>query len=247
MAGEPTPEPAPADPPAPKYVTAEEVAQMVTGAVHANLKKALPKAFEDLKLNELVQKAVKDAVPPPAPAPEPTSDPKPDPRLAALEQKYADLDKQYQAEKKARTEAEQKAREDKAFQDLRSALTPHVRPEGLDAAAKLLFYADKRVTFDDDGRPVMTVRKAPYQGGDEEDVQMPLADGVALWVKKDGALFAPPPEPTGDKRGPGGPRRHLATGNDGMPRYDAPANTDEEKARRVLEREQALKVRLGLT
>jgi len=225
----------------PKFMTSEEVTAMVTGAVERNRKATLgevSKLFDGFKsgLPDLLAPLIKSAVPQPA---EPAGgEPKPDPRLAVFESKLQETTKLLESERTARIAAEGKARDDKAFNDLRAALGPHVRPEALDQAARLLFFADKRVTFDDDGRPQLTVRRTI--NGLDEDAQMPLADGALFWAKsKEGAIFAPAPAGGAPDPKRGTPGRQTSTRN-GIPVYDKPATSEEEKLRRSMEREAAL-------
>jgi hypothetical protein len=107
----------------------------------------------------------------------------------------------------------------------------------LEIAAEHLFLAKKRVTFDENGRPLLTVKKSQF-GGAEEDVQMTLDEGAAHWAKSEGKLFAPPPQVQGAR--PGTAPRQLNTGRDGLPVYEGPATTDDEKVRRANERAEAL-------
>lgn len=165
---------------------------------------------------------------------------KPDPKLAALEAKLQALEikGREDAEKIARAQAE--ARDKDAFAALRGALGPHVRQDALEIAASHLFTAQKRVTFDENGNPLFTARRASYAGGSEEDVPMPLADGVQHWLKSNEAKFFLP-SPSGAAPAGGAPsQRRAGLGADGMPVYDKPATTDAEKARRAAEQAQAL-------
>jgi len=95
--------------------------------------------------------------------------------------------------------SERKAsRESSAFQALRSELAGKVRPEALDAAAKLVFHADRRVTVGDDGAVTFKHGDADYG----------LKEGVAAYLKSpDAALFLPAPSgaPRPGQRIPGRP------------------------------------------
>lgn len=230
---------------APKPMTSVEIGNMVNGAISAKLKKELgPSIAEALKTvswKDIVAPIVTELVPKPAEtqATGQLLEAKPDPRLSALEGKYTELEKTYQAEKAARVEAESRSRDSAAFAALKTALTDHVRPDMLEIAARDLFLSQKRVTFDENGRPLLTVKKAPFQGGEEEEVQLTLQDGAAHWAKTEGKVFAPPPQGAG-VRGAGPGPRHVNTGRDGLPVYDAPANSDSEKLRRASEQAEAL-------
>jgi hypothetical protein len=173
----------------------------------------------------------------------PGGDTKPDPKVAALEETVKALKTQLQTEGEERKKAEETARNEKTFTSLVSELTPHVRPEALDLAARDLFVGQKRVTFDEQGNALFTVRRASYVGGPEEDVAMPLKEGVAHWAKSnEGKFFAPAPSAGGDKKGPPGPgARRVEVGGDGLPKYTTPATTDAEKIRRAQEREDVIR------
>lgn len=229
----------------PKPMTADEIQKLVGTTVNAALTSKLksqlgPAIAESLKgvaWKDVLSPIVGELVPKP-PEPGTQSDPnKPDPKLAALEAKYAELDRKHQEAEQRAAAAEAKSRDEKAFSSLKSALSTHVRPEMVDLAARDLFLAQKRVTFDENGRPLLTVRKSSF-GGAEEDVQMTLEEGAAHWVKSEGKLFAPPPQNPGVR--PGTAPRQLNTGRDGLPVYDTPATTDDEKVRRANERAEAL-------
>lgn len=225
----------------PKFMTVAEVTAMITGAVERNRKATLGevgKLFEGFKtgLPDLLAPLIKQ-IAPAHQEPNSSNEPKVDPRLAVFEAKLAEATKTIDSERAARVAAEGKARDDKAFSDLRTALGPHVRPEALDQAARLLFHADKRVTFDEDGRAQLMVRRSI--NGIDEDAAMPLSDGAQFWAKsKEGAIFAPPPT-SHDEGKRGAPGRQVTTRN-GIPVYDKPATTEDEKLRRSMERESAL-------
>jgi len=89
-------------------------------------------------------------------------------------------------------------REQAAFGDLRAELVKAgVRPEGVDAAAKLLFHADKHVKVAPDGA-------ATFQLGDQEYPS--LAEGVQAWRKTPAAaLFLPAPGYGAPGKRPQGP------------------------------------------
>lgn len=169
---------------------------------------------------------------------------RPDPKLVALEQKYAALEQKYADTERLRTEAEARSRDERAMGSLKTALQSHVHPDFLDVVARDLFLGQKRVTFDESGRPLLSVKKVAYTGGPEEEVQMTLEDGAAHFAKTEGKRFAPPPAvPSGNNgsRAPqGGLRSGTGRGPDGMPVYDREATTDAEKLRRSVELSEAL-------
>jgi hypothetical protein len=209
--------------------------------VSAAVGEAVKAALGDLKIGEQIAAEVAKLKPEP-PEPKP-GDKKPDPEVAALKAKLEEVTASLNNEAEERQKAVLLARDEKAMATLKSALAPLVRPEALEIAASHLFVAQKRVTFDEQGNPLLTVRKAPYAGQAEEDLPLPLADGVQHWVKSsEGKFFAPAPTGGGDTKGGGAPRR-VQAGSDGMPRYDAEAASDDERDRRAEERVAAYKQR----
>jgi hypothetical protein len=253
VSNDPAPGGAPAGDPSEKPLSTADiealVGKTVNAAVTSHLKRALgPAIAESIKsvpwkdvlvpvINELSESE-------PEPAPGGGNEPsRPDPKLTALEQKYADLERKYTEGERIRAEIEARSRDEKAMSSLRTALQPHVHPDFLDVVARDLFLGQKRVTFDESGRPLLTVKKAPYNGSPEEDVQLTLEDGAAHFAKTEGKRFAPPPAAPGNQssRAPqGGLRSGTGRGADGMPVYDRPATTDAEKIQRAREQTAAL-------
>jgi hypothetical protein len=228
--------------------------QMVNAAVSSHLKRGLGTAVaeaikgvnwgETLKLDEVLDGKLAKLLEE-TPETEPgkkTPENKPDPKLSALEAQIAELKAENKRSADEAKAAREQARNEKAFADLKGILGNHVRQDALDIAASQLAVVQKRIAFDEQGNPLFTVKKAPYAGAAEEEVQMTLADGVAHWIKTDeGKFFAPAPGSQQDgRRGPPGPRHGMARGPDGLPVYDKPATTDAEKIRRANEQAQAL-------
>ncbi len=232
MAGEQeTPGGDKSNPEAPKYVTQDEIAAMVTGAVKRQMKPFID-GFESFKTDfpNVLSEALKAHKP--EPAPEAPEGKKADPEVAALKQKLAELEKLNTAERTKREAAEERARLDSGKSALKSALQSQVRPEMVDVVTDLLFDARKRVTFDDNGRPLFSIKQA------DEDVPMPLTDGLGHWLKSDEAKHFLP-APNADPPQLRGQRPEARPKPFQAPQYDSPARTDEEKARRAMEREQA--------
>jgi len=220
---------------------------LISGAMKGEGKRqvtaAVTEAIGALKLGETIAAEVaklKPADPPPDPK---GPDKKPDPEVAALKAKLEEVTANLKTEAAERAKAVEAGKNEKAFAALKTALGPHVRPEALEIAASHLFVAQKRVSIDEAGNPLLTIRKAPFAGAAEEDVAMPLADGLQHWLKStEGKFFVPAPggAPPG---GPPGPRRHTQTGPDGLPHYDTPATTDVERQRRAAEKAEALSIK----
>lgn len=241
--GNPPGNPAPAGDPKP--LTEADVGRIVNQAVTSQLKRslgtAITEALGSLDLDTRINDAVSKIKPEPKPEGQQQGDPnaqsKPDPRISKLERELAAAVKGLEAEKNARTEAETRAKRDRAFAEFRSALSGKVRPEAEDAVARLLFKGDGVVQVGDDGQPFMVIRKAPYAGAAEEDAHVSFTDGIEHWLKTpEGKLFAPAPQAARGAQNPGpalGGRRAVATARNGIPTWDTEATTPEEKAERA--------------
>lgn len=93
-----------------------------------------------------------------------------------LEQLRADM----AAQKKRLADQEVRALEKEAYADVRLALQSKVKPEALDAAVKLL-RADGAVKLD--------VKKGTYAFKGADGELLDLEEGIAEWLKGEGALF----------------------------------------------------------
>lgn len=179
--------PAPEQSSAPAAQT-PDVAAIVNAAVTSHLKrfteKQLPSLFESaLKpLHEKLQA-------PQAPAKE---DSKKSPEYAALEQKLAELQRQNAEAASRVAAAEKKQREDRAFGELKSTLQGKVNPDFLDVVSSHLFQVQRVVDFEEDGTPVFAMKRKTAYG--DEDLRLPIRDGVEQWLKSDAAKpFIPAP------------------------------------------------------
>lgn len=77
---------------------------------------------------------------------------------------------------------DREAREHAGYAKLREALTPHVRPEALEVAAKHIFKAEQLVSVDEHGI---------YWGAEKDSFE----DGLTSWLaSKDAQLFKPAPQ-----------------------------------------------------
>ena len=217
----------------PKYLTAEEattlIGTVVNSAITAHSKRNAKGAAEEMRklLAEEIAKAIPaktdDSADPPAGAK------KPDQEAVAMRRKMEELEGRLKAADERAVAAEKRGREERARADLTSQLGP-VREELKPVLSEYLFH---RVSFDDEGAPLLKVG---------EDA-LPLKDGVSAFLKsKEAAVFLPPPGGGGTATaGKSGkvPTTPAARGADGLPRYDKEAVTDEEKVQRAIEREQA--------
>ena len=220
----------------PKYLTAEEattlIGNVVNQAITAHSKRNETTSAEAIRrllqeeLSKVVTPKSDDGGEPPS-----AGSKKPDPESVAMRRKIEEMEAKLKASDERAAAAERKGREERARADLVSQLGP-VREELKPVLSEYLFH---RVAFDEDGTPLLKVG---------EDA-LPLKDGVASFLKsKEAAVFLPPPGGGGaGSSAGGGAGKKMGTGarkgDDGMPRYDREATTDEEKAQRAYEREQA--------
>lgn len=176
-------------------LTADDVARIANQAVTAQLKRELPKAFDGFlptltkTLDERLA-SFKPADPPAGGAPRDQQTPE----LAAMQRKLDELTAANKAAEERAFAVERKAREDGAFSELRTALGKHIKPEFVDPIAKSLYYADKRVEFGEDGKPLFKAMVPAYQGGPLQETLLPLIDGVEAFAKsKEAEAYRPPP------------------------------------------------------
>jgi len=225
------------------YVKASDIGNIVNAAVSSHLKRSLATAIEAALKPALEQ--IKSSIAPPPPAGDEDGDKKKGkqtPEMVAMAKRLEDMEKALAAEKEATAAAQKKAREQRAFSDLRTALEGKVRPELLDVVAHHLFTVEKRVDFDESGTPLFKSTRSLYQGAEPEDVLLPLRDGVEGFLKGDTAkAFLPAPSPGAGssplpKRGPTPPQSFNPSQT---------GTTDAERVRRSMEREQAAKAKLG--
>ena len=177
-------------------LTADDVARIANQAVTAQLKRELPKAFEGFLPS--FTKAIDDKFAAFKPA-EPASDKggkatEQTPEFAALQRQLAEMKSTLEGEQKARADVERKSREDAAFGELKLALGGHIKPEFIDPIAKSLYYADKRVEFDDSGKPLFRAMVPQYTGGPLQEMLLPLKDGIEAYAKsKEAEAYRPAP------------------------------------------------------
>lgn len=165
-----------------------------------------------------------------------------------LDKRIQQLATELETEKKARGEAdklrlkaEQDRRVDAARMKLRSALADKVAPGAVEHAVDRLTLVQNRLTVDENGNPTVRVRRPEYKGGPEVDTDLSIEDALpVLLAEEDMKIYLPAPKGGGNNNP--GPR-----GNGQLPVYATPAQTDEEKARRAFEKEQALAARFNLT
>lgn len=216
-----------------------DVNAIVNAAITHHLKR-----FAEKQLPELIASAMNPAleklattVQAPAKTEEPQASNKPDPQVAALNAKLEELTKRLSDTEAQRLATEKKAREDRAFNELKTSLAGQVRPEYLDMLANNLFHIEKVVEFNDDGSVVFKGHQEKIPGYKEE-VLFPLKDGVSQWLKSDAAkAFLPAPAPS---TAPNVSRRPTASPSKFEPGVDVSKLSDEGKLAYADQREQEL-------
>jgi hypothetical protein len=210
------------------------IGQTVNAAVTSHLKRqpALADQLKSLDWKAIIGPVVTELAPKAEPEPDPKGGKKPHTDDAVAKQ-LQDLAGKLEASEKRAAAAEQARADeansralDRAKADLRSALQPKVRHEGLDSLVKLLTDADKTVKLGEGGVPLMTVKRAPYKGAPEQDEDLPLAEAVPLWLASESAKFWLPAPGTGDpKKGSPAPRQSGSPGTGGQLPTDPAART----------------------
>jgi hypothetical protein len=233
----------------PKEVFSKEqitaIATVVNSAVSAHMGRQ-PK-FEDslksVKWGELLAPVLKELVPTPDPKPgsggkEPTE----------LEKQILKLNNDFENERKLRIEAENKRnaaeearRADAGKTKLRSLLTGKVVDGALDHAVNHLTLVQNRLSFDENGNPVIKVKRAQMPGFPPEEVEVSLEDGIKdILEEADLKIFLPVPKSNGGANpGPGG------KGSQSSNSFTGEAKTEAEKLHRAMVREQELVAKYG--
>jgi len=157
----------------------QRISNVVNAAVSSQLKRALPKVLGEALEAHLApfREATAARQQHVAPAGDGTPEPEWKGRMETLERNLKE-------ERSARAAEKRASLERGAYEALRTELTGKVRPEAVDAAAKLLFHADKSVKVTSDGAVSFVL------GDDEYD----LKEGVAAYLKTPAAaLFVAAP------------------------------------------------------
>lgn len=229
--------------PAPQPSPEEQLGNMVNAAVSAHIKR-----FTEKQLPAILESALKPiteklaAPPPPADDEGGKRKSKQDPETLALAKQLEDLKKELADRDQKVAAAEKRAREERAFGDLRTSLEGKVRPELLDFVAKHLVAVENRLVFDENGTPLFKSQRVPYAGAEPEEINLPLRAGIDEFLKSDSAKpFLPAPSSASASPLPKRPSMQQSSGFD----FSRPANSDAEKAARSLERERLAKERLG--
>lgn len=225
----------------------EQLGNMVNAAVSAHIKR-----FTEKQLPAILEASLGKALEPiqaKLAAPQTPSDDegkkkvKETPEMLAMAKQIEDMKRALEEKEQRATAAEKKARDERAYTELRASLEGKVRPELLDVVAENLFHVKKAVDFDEAGTPLFKSTRSPYAGAEPEEVRLPLRAGVEDFLKSEGAKAFLPAPSSGSGAAPL-PKRGTAatpTGTD----FSKPATTDAEKARRAAERAQLARQRLN--
>lgn len=218
---------------------------MVNTVVSSHLKRqpSLADQLKEVKWQDLLAPVVKELIP--------TPDPKPDkkPEETEYQKQLANLQAQFQAEQKARLDADNRAkaseiarRNDAGKLKLRSALTGKVQDEALDHVINHLTVVNNRMIVDEDGTTKIRVKRPEFASyGPLVDVDVPVEEGIKqLLAEPEMKIFIPAP------RGSGGSNPGPGVKNHGSSSFTGEATTDEEKVRRALIRADELKAKFNL-
>lgn len=242
----------------PKSVFTEEQLIAIGTTVNAALTSRLPKmlssgiaeSFKGMNWEEMLTPVITKIAPKPAAPDDDEGGKKPKKPVGDpdVERRIQELATQLETEKNARSEAERRRIEsenarrlDNAKVSLRAALADKLAPGMLEHAVDRWTIVQNRLKVDDNGKALFRVKKAPYKGAPEEEMEVELSEALpTLLEEPDTKFYLPAPKGDGG-RGNAGPR---SNGRDGViPTYDKPATTDAEKTQRAYAREQALRAR----
>lgn len=224
----------------------EQLGNMVNAAVSAHIKRFTEKQLPALLAEALKPINEKLAAPPPPPEGDDAKakkSSKQDPEVLAMAKQIEDMKRALEEKEQRAAAAEKKARDERAYTELRASLEGKVRPELLDVVAENLFYVKKSVDFDDAGNPLFKSSRSPYAGAEPEEVRLPLRVGVEDFLKSDGAKAFLPAPSAGAGAAPL-PKRGSTPPSGGTD-FTKPATSDAEKARRAAERERIAQQRLN--
>ncbi len=227
---------------------ATDIGNVVNAAVTSHLKRAnigklITDAVEAAMKPVRDQEAARAATVAASAEPLKPVDPKASPEFAALQRQFEDMSGKFKQETEARAAAEKRQREDRAYADLRAGLAAAgIKADMVDIAADNLFYAKKKVEFDEQGTPLFRHTKTTPGYGDEDEL-LPLSAGIQAFAKsKDAAPFLPSPGVNKSQ-----PLPRQGTRNPATPPAAAvgTAVSEEDKIANSMARSAALKAQFG--
>ncbi len=193
--------------------------QAATAQLKRFAEKQLPTVLEGF-MKPYLEKLEKLSV---APQQSDPKESKKSPEFAALEQKLAEVEKRAAEADSRRASAEKKQREDRAFSELKGALSGKVLPEFLDMVSSHLFQVQRVVDTNDEGESVFNFTKKSQYG--DEELRLPIKDGVEQWLRSESAKpFVPAPGTSGASQKPRG-----NTAPSINPQFDPAKASAEEK------------------
>lgn len=185
----------------------EAIGKIVNAAVTSHLKRMIPNAItESLKtidwggtLGTIVDEKLKSFQPATSSKDESGSegaagktDPAIEKQLRTLSEKLEASERRAAKAEEERQQIETQRQRDAAVGAFRSAVQAKVKPELLDVFVD--HYTTKRLSLDEKGNPLFTVRKAPYKGAPEEDTKLTLDEAIPLLLSsKEASPFLPAP------------------------------------------------------
>lgn len=219
----------------PKPLYEEDVGKIVNAAVtshNGRMQKALEASFA-AKLEEFKTEFSKQFA---APAPKsdkggdegggkPGTKSELERQIQSLAEKLEASEKARQAEAQRASEIEQQSKFSSAKNAFRSAVAAKVRPELLDPFIELYAGPYGRLKVSEDGKPILTVKRAPYKGAPEQDEDLSLEEAVpVLLASKDVSPFLP--APGGQQGGNGIPQQRTQ-----LPAYQLAAQDQSDMAK----------------
>jgi hypothetical protein len=204
--------------------TADEIGRMVNAAVASKLEKAVAKAIAGLDIGAQIKSAMAESVPKEAPE-EKKGEGKLEAQIKRLAEELEGQRKATAGAEEARKKSESDRSLDLARNAFKSQIAGAVKPELLEFAAE--HFGGKLISLGEDGKPVFSVRKAPYTGAPEEDMLVPLDEGVKHFLASQTAQpFLPAP----GGQAKGAPIQRGAFSSQGQPNGSAGGMSDQQIA-----------------
>lgn len=235
----------------PKTLTEADVGNMVNRAVTAQISRFIEKTLPGIFEAQLKPLTEKFATSQQAPKSDGEGEgeggtkkkSKQDPETLAALKAVEDLKKELEARDAKAAAAEKKLRDERAYNELRAALSEKVRPELLDVAAKMLFHIDQKVTYGEDGTPLFKSKRYAYEGDAGEDVELPIKAGVDEFLKSDAAKAFLPAPSAGNGGGALPKRGPTPVAN---PNAQTGTGSDADRVQRAMQRAAALSKQTGI-
>jgi hypothetical protein len=224
---------------------ADDIETKINVAVRAHLKREMKGVTEQLSksLGEQIAKGMETLKAQPSPPAEEgkSKNEKDDPKLKLALEEIEKLKRANQEERDRTRSLEDKARKEMGRGALKAALEAKgIKGRRADAAIALM-ETEGALRFPEDGESVLSVKRSRAKGASPELLEFSIADGVEDWCKTaDAAEFLPAPAAPGPgQRNAPRPAAQQQNGTNGVrkagTRYEEPAVTEQEAARRTYE------------